>query len=363
MKRAWAAGVILFLGYGRVSAMSWTGFGSVTLSRGGSGASELTRQGAFGLDPLVLHIHENVSDRSDFMAELALDHAAGGGTVLDAERYQIGYRRSDLLGVTAGRMHNILGYWNTAYHHGTFLQTTVARPGFLRFEDDGGVLPLHIVGAAASGRAEFARGLLKYDAMAGNGPRLAGVGAAGAQLVPGNTSGDGRAGRAAAFKLVFEPEALPGAGVGVSGDVGQERGYSAAAADLQVARIRQDVYAAELYYVGERPEFLAEVYRFQDKGLGGPVVGPSRGATAYYVQFSYGLGKDGAWRPYARQEALTRRDDDALFSVLGFQPYHSWIAGVKWTMAARSALKLEWRWRHQPGAEFDEEEAQWSFSF
>src|SRR5262249_50716786 len=41
-----------------------------------------------------------------------------------------------------------LGYWNNAFHHGRWLQLTIARPHVLRFEDDEGILPIHHVGIA-----------------------------------------------------------------------------------------------------------------------------------------------------------------------------------------------------------------------
>ena len=50
-------------------------------------------------------------------------------------------------------MHTLLGYWNQAYHHGTWLQTTVFRPEIYRWEDDGGgLLPVHEVGVRARRR-------------------------------------------------------------------------------------------------------------------------------------------------------------------------------------------------------------------
>ena len=39
-----------------------------------------------------------------------------------------------------------LGYWNNAFHHGRWLQITVDRPEILKFEDEGGLLPVHLVG-------------------------------------------------------------------------------------------------------------------------------------------------------------------------------------------------------------------------
>ncbi|MFQ5479086.1 MAG: hypothetical protein ACE5E4_10765 [Candidatus Binatia bacterium] len=58
----------------------------------------------------------------------------------ELERAQVGIA----FGPTAawiGRFHNPLGYWNTTYHHGTFLQPTIARPDIIQFEGDGECYP------------------------------------------------------------------------------------------------------------------------------------------------------------------------------------------------------------------------------
>ena len=62
-----------------------------------------------------------------------------------------------------------LGYWNEAYHHGALLEPTVDRPEALKFEDDGGILPVHFVGLEFSGKAPLAGGDLGYEACVANG--------------------------------------------------------------------------------------------------------------------------------------------------------------------------------------------------
>ena len=70
--------------------------------------------------------------------------------VLDPERIQVRWAPSTLFSLTAGRMHTPLGYWNETFHHGTWFQTTAARPLLYEFEDDGGILPVHMVGLQAA---------------------------------------------------------------------------------------------------------------------------------------------------------------------------------------------------------------------
>ena len=39
-----------------------------------------------------------------------------------------------------GREHNPIVRWDTALHHGLYMQTPIERPSMARFEDDGGLL-------------------------------------------------------------------------------------------------------------------------------------------------------------------------------------------------------------------------------
>jgi len=65
---------------------------------------------------------------------------------------QLGYPISDAATVWIGRSHTPYGFVNTALHHGIWINDAVARPEFLMFEDQGGILP-----ATPSGRADGAR--------------------------------------------------------------------------------------------------------------------------------------------------------------------------------------------------------------
>jgi hypothetical protein len=81
-------------------------------------------------------------------AEMAFETGEDGSLVTDLERLFVRWRTERLV-IDAGRTHTELGYWNNAFHHGRWLQTSVDRPRALRFEDDGGILPIHSVGVNA----------------------------------------------------------------------------------------------------------------------------------------------------------------------------------------------------------------------
>ncbi|GHA78872.1 hypothetical protein [Cognatilysobacter bugurensis] len=91
----------------------------------------------------------------------------------EIQRLQLGWRFSGGDTLWAGRFHTPIGYWNTAYHHGTYLQTSISRPGIEEFEGGHGPLPTHFTGLLWEGSAELATGAMHYSLAAGLGPRLA----------------------------------------------------------------------------------------------------------------------------------------------------------------------------------------------
>lgn len=85
-------------------------------------------------------------DRLRLLAEMLIapDHTS-------AERLQAGWFGTPETTLWIGRHHSPLGYWNTQFHHGTYLQTSIKRPAISGFDDHGGVLPSHLSGLLVEG--------------------------------------------------------------------------------------------------------------------------------------------------------------------------------------------------------------------
>ncbi|HMF44960.1 MAG TPA: hypothetical protein VKQ32_30020 [Polyangia bacterium] len=98
---------------------------------------------AFVLNPLDFLV---TGRAGEFMAlaEFAVELQEGAVNI-DLERMFVGWH-TERYQIDAGRTHAELGYWNNAFHHGRWLQMTVERPRAVRFEDEGGILPIHWVG-------------------------------------------------------------------------------------------------------------------------------------------------------------------------------------------------------------------------
>ena len=77
------------------------------------------------------------------------------------------FDHSDELKASVGRYHTPINYWNTAFHHGQWLQTTITRPEMIQF--GGRVLPVHFVGALVEGAIPAAWLNLNYKGGVGNG--------------------------------------------------------------------------------------------------------------------------------------------------------------------------------------------------
>jgi len=64
----------------------------------------------------------------------------------ELERFQFGWQFEEETIGWLGRFHSPARYWNSAYHHGLYLQTSITRPLIEKFEDEGGILATHITG-------------------------------------------------------------------------------------------------------------------------------------------------------------------------------------------------------------------------
>jgi hypothetical protein len=125
---------------------------------------------SFTLGQFALFVTSTVNDHISVLAEIVME-ASGANTrvVTDLERLQLTYRLNDQLRLSAGRYHTGIGFYNAAFHHGSYFETPIGRPRIFAFEDEGGVLPVHEVGLSARGVVPKTGSALHYLAEVGNG--------------------------------------------------------------------------------------------------------------------------------------------------------------------------------------------------
>ncbi|MDF1876531.1 hypothetical protein JHD47_01705 [Sulfurimonas sp. SAG-AH-194-L11] len=104
----------------------------------------------FTTGSLDFYFTKNLSDRIYILIDLVFE-TTGDSFIVDLERLKIMYDVNEYLTITSGKFHTPYGYWNTGFHHGLQIQTSILRPKFIAFEDRGGILPSHSVGMMSEG--------------------------------------------------------------------------------------------------------------------------------------------------------------------------------------------------------------------
>ena len=105
-------------------------------------------EGGFTVGQAVAHASAYLGERFSVFGEFSLT-ARDSQYSIEAERLFVKYEFSDAVKLSAGRYHTPIGYLNSAFHHGAWLQTTVSRPEMIRFGSK--IVPIHFVGALLEG--------------------------------------------------------------------------------------------------------------------------------------------------------------------------------------------------------------------
>ena len=124
---------------------------------------------SFALGQFNLFITNRLSNKLSILGEVIMEADTHNAIEVDLERLFFQYAANDYFNLSVGRYHTGIGFYNTAFHHSTWLQSTVDRPFLFQFEDTGGILPIHNVGLSATGRIPSGEVGLHYIAEIGNG--------------------------------------------------------------------------------------------------------------------------------------------------------------------------------------------------
>ncbi|HSG07759.1 MAG TPA: hypothetical protein VLA36_05365 [Longimicrobiales bacterium] len=296
-------------------------FGDVMYVAGGEAPE------GFKLGQTVIHGNVLLSNRVAFFGEASLT-GRDTGYAIEIERAIIRYDVNDGFKISAGRYHTPISYWNTAFHHGLWLQGSVARPEAIKFGSR--FIPVHFVGAMAEGR--IASSPLTYAAGIGNG-RAANTARAG-------DVGDVNESRAFFATAALQPDALPGFRVGGGvyfDDVETEAGGGA---DERITSGHAVWERGSLDLVGEYIQV-----RHQAGGSSSPVT-----SRAVYLHAGVKLpGELRAFMPYARWERMDIGKEDALFTG-SVADYEAVLAGLRYDFSPYAALKIEYRDEQLDGA-------------
>ena len=283
----------------------------------------------FSVGTLDLYLTPQVSDRVKALAEIAFEFEEDSHGSVDMERLQLGYTASDELTLWAGRFHTPFGLWNTSFHHGANLQTSIFRPRFVEFEDKGGIIPAHSVGVWASGKARLGTGRMTYDLYLSNGPSIRNR-----ELDP-NTFTDDTPNKLVGFNLGYLPRGTSGGLViGVHGFGSTVDAFAPSGSQLSGTRLRAG--GAYFGYDADDWEAIGEYYAFRNADVAS---GIGHSSHAGFLHVGRVIG---SWTPYVRYELTSLAPEDNYFRSLEIgRSYRRGVLGARYALDPKSSFKFE----------------------
>ncbi len=291
------------------------GFGDVDFSA----TDQKGTTSGFNLGQLDLHLASALSRKVSYFGELTFNAQPTGYTV-EVERSIVRYDYNDYFKLSFGRYHTPIGYWNTAFHHGAWLQTTIGRPEMVRI--GGTFIPVHFVGFLVEGNIPSGGAGLSYNFGVGNGR--------GTTISRPGDAGDDNDNRAWVANIYSRPKRLYGLQLGASA---YRDKITTAGGDF-----REWITAAHVVWTRETPEFLAEFANVNHRAV---LTGLTTNSQAFYVQAGYRL----PWfertvKPYYRFEYTHTPLSEPVFTN---QDLVESIVGLRYDISGYAAFKTEYR--------------------
>jgi hypothetical protein len=279
----------------------------------------------FQIGQFDLFITSQINDRFSFLGETVFewDNSEKDWTV-DLERVIIKYAFKDYFNISTGKFHTPFGYWNNAYHHGAVIQPTINRPVIIRFEDNGGYLPIHQVGLQFSGTAIGDKNF-GYSLFLSNGQ------------AQGNTGGSrDYTTSAISGSLSFEPvESLQFFVSGYSNTV-PKNSYTYQGVKLAEDSRYSLVNCAVAYFGSELPiEFAGEYFSINTRMIG------SYNTNAFYAYLGFPINKKLV--PYALYNRVSFQQGEEYFIKNDVEEI---TVGARAIFSPKVVWKLEYTFNH-----------------
>jgi hypothetical protein len=155
--------------------IQWRGFGEVNYKVLNQRTPELGTYGFvagsagnFYTGDFDLLLTSKINEKARVLSEIVFGEGDAQSFSVDLERVLLKYDYSDHLRISFGRYHTGIGYYNTAFHSGMWLQTAANRPLVMELANDGGLLPTQAVGLSLTGSIPSGRLGLNYIAEYGS---------------------------------------------------------------------------------------------------------------------------------------------------------------------------------------------------
>lgn len=282
---------------------------------------------------LDMFMTARLSDKVSVLGEL-LFLAGNDNTIsVDIERLWLKYRQSKYLTASIGRYHTWVGYYNSTYNKGEYLETATDRPFMYAFDDDGGVLPMQDIGVNLTGQIPSGNLGLNYVLELGNGNQW------GLNVEPVQNNQDSNNSKSINGGLFIRPKKYRGL----------QAGFSLRHDNLTIPGppVGETIATSHLVFNNGRYEILNEGALVRHVEPTGPVFT----TTAFYTQWSRAFGK---YRPYFRYQYFNAPSNDPVYVYAGpndFSPpnvngfvgrVNGPSAGIRYDFCDNAAFKFQY---------------------
>lgn len=289
---------------------------------------------SFYFGSLDLFMRAQLSDKVSALGEiLFLPDITNNSLNVDVERLMLTYHHDDYLSASIGRFHTWVGYYNTAYNKGEFLETSTDRPFIYAFDDFGGVLPMQDVGMSVTGKVPSGKLGLNYVAEVSNGK------AWGLDSEPTQNRQDLNGSKAVNGGLFIRPEKLEGL----------QAGFSVRHDNLSIPSpiVHETIATTHVVFINSRYEILNEAVLVRHAVPGIRTYHTSGGYTQWSRRF-------GTFRPYFRYQYFNADNDDPAYAYANQNDYapnyytgfvgrlEGPSAGVRYDFTEHSAIKFQY---------------------
>jgi hypothetical protein len=282
-----------------------------------------------------LFMTSKLSDHLSFLAEIVLGPDDTNVFGPDIERYQLTYRANPYFSASAGRFHTSIGYYNTAYHHGTWFSTAEGRPIMYLFEDSGGILPVHMVGLSFTGEVPHTDETIGLHWVAEIGNGLSSNPYASESVQNFYSDRNYKATNLAAY---IRPQLVPGLQIGGSW---YHDGINPTQAQnpLPVAEVRQNAESGYVVYFSAAWEFMTEGVLLSNHVMG---MQSSFRSPMAYTQVARAFG---IYKPYFRYQYVRDNPQDPINLLKG--TYYGPSIGMRIDFATYAAFKVQFNHLYQ----------------
>jgi len=249
---------------------------------------------------------------------------------MELERLQFGRQFPKQTLLWLGRLHTPLGFWNSEYHHGLHLQSSVHRPGIVEYEDAGGILPNHVIGMLLRKNQNIGSSIVNVSFAFGSAAKIKDRELSSFNLDFESGFADSRHLTA---RIYFQPDELDELKYGIF--------YSQSTIPTDtnnLDKVRQKIFGAYTYQNWLAFNLTAATY-YVNNDLNFINKTQESNFLSNYIHLEYEVTGD--WMLYTRWEFSKGADNDAYLKLLDHDFSDKILGGVRLDFTRRQAISSE----------------------